>query len=183
MGFELAKQAANLGANVFLVSGPSSQTIDDENIQIKRIISADEMYNRCVEIFPKVDFCIMSAAVSDFKPQKKFDRKIKKSKNTVHTIDLVNNKDILSYLSTKRTKKQKIIGFALETNNELINAQKKMKSKNIDAIVLNSLNDYGSGFNFDTNKISFITSKNVKHFKLKTKNDVAKDILFEIYNL
>ena len=183
MGFELAKEAANLGANVFLVSGPSSQIIDDENIQIKRIISADEMYNRCVEIFPKVDFCIMSAAVSDFKPQKKFDRKIKKSKNTVHTIDLVNNKDILSYLSTLRTKKQKIIGFALETNDELINAQKKLKSKNIDAIVLNSMNDYGSGFNFDTNKISFITSKNVKHFKLKTKNNVAKDILFEIYNL
>tara|TARA_Y100000994_G_scaffold71900_1_gene58915 strand:- start:38 stop:1240 length:1203 start_codon:yes stop_codon:yes gene_type:complete len=182
MGFEIAKQAANLGAKVYLISGPSMETVNDENIIEKRVISAEEMLNECLKIFPKVDICIKSAAVSDYKPKKSSNKKIKKNNLKSIKLDLVKNVDILKELSLKR-KNQKIIGFSLETDNELINAKNKLMDKNLDAIVLNSLNDNGAGFNCDTNKISFITSKSVKDFSLKSKNHVAKDILLEIFNL
>ena len=183
MGFEIAKQASSLGAKVHLISGPSNEIIDDENISLERIVSADEMYKACMKIFPSIDICIMSAAVSDFKPVKSFNNKIKKSSSKFNKIDLVKNKDILKDLGSIKKENQKIIGFALETKNELDNAKNKLKNKNLDAIVLNSLNDFGAGFNNNTNKISFITSNSIKDFDLKNKIYVAKDILLEIYNL
>ena len=183
MGFEIAKKAASLGAQVHLISGPSNEISDDENIILQRIISADDMYNECLKIFPKVDICIMSAAVSDFKPLKFFKNKIKKGTSKLNKIELVENKDIIKSLSSIKRKSQRIIGFALENDNELANAKQKLKNKKLDAIVLNSLNDTGAGFNTDTNKISFITSDSIKDFALKNKTNVAEDILLEIFNL
>ena len=183
MGYELAKEASRLGAKVHLISGPSNEQINDENIILKRIVSADEMYNECSKVFDDIDVFIMSAAVADYKPSKKNHTKIKKDKYDKISVELIKNKDILKSLASKKTKGQKVIGFSLETENELKNATKKLKNKNLDAIILNSLNDEGAGFNLPTNKISFITSNYLKDFTVKTKKDVAKDILLEVFNL
>ena len=183
MGYELAKEASRLGAKVHLISGPSNEQINDENIILKRIVSADEMFDECSKVFNDIDVFIMSAAVSDYKPSKKNHNKIKKDKSEKISVQLVKNKDILKSLASKKTKGQKVIGFSLETEDELKNATKKLKNKNLDAIILNSLNDKGAGFNLPTNKISFITSSYLKDFTVKTKKDVAKDILLEVFNL
>ena len=183
MGYELAKEASRLGAKVHLISGPSNEQINDENIILKRIVSADEMFDECSKVFDDIDVFIMSAAVSDYKPSKKNHNKIKKDKSEKISVQLVKNKDILKSLALKKTKGQKVIGFSLETEDELKNATKKLKNKNLDAIILNSLNDKGAGFNLPTNKISFITSSYLKDFTVKTKKDVAKDILLEVFNL
>ena len=183
MGYELAKEASRLGAKVHLISGPSNEKINDENITLKRIISADEMFDECSKVFNDVDVFIMSAAVSDYKPSKKNHNKIKKDKSEKISVQLIKNKDILKSLASKKTKGQKVIGFSLETEDELKNATKKLKNKNLDAVILNSLNDKGAGFNLPTNKISFITSSYLKDFTVKTKKDVAKDILLEVFNL
>ena len=183
MGYELAKEASRLGAKVHLISGPSNEEVNDENIILKRIISADEMFDECSKAFTDIDIFIMSAAVSDYKPSKKNHNKIKKDKSEKISVELIKNKDILKSLASKKTKGQKVIGFSLETENELKNATKKLKNKKLDAIILNSLNDEGAGFNLPTNKISFITSSYLKDFTVKTKKDVAKDILLEVFNL
>ena len=183
MGYELAKEASRLGAKVHLISGPSNEQINDENIILKRIVSADEMFDECSKVFNDIDIFIMSAAVSDYKPSKKNHNKIKKDQSEKISVQLIKNKDILKSLASKKTKGQKVIGFSLETENELNNATKKLKNKNLDAIILNSLNDEGAGFNLPTNKISFITSSYLKDFTVKTKKDVAKDILLEVFNL
>ena len=183
MGYELAKEASRLGAKVHLISGPSNEEVNDENIILKRIISADEMFDECSKAFTDIDIFIMSAAVSDYKPTKKNHNKIKKDKSEKISVELIKNKDILKSLASKKTKGQKVIGFSLETENELKNATKKLKNKKLDAIILNSLNDEGAGFNLPTNKISFITSSYLKDFTVKTKKDVAKDILLEVFNL
>ena len=183
MGYELAKEASRLGAKVYLISGPSNEQINDENIILKRIVSADEMFEECSKVFNDIDIFIMSAAVSDYKPSKKNHNKIKKDQSEKISVQLIKNKDILKSLASKKTKGQKVIGFSLETEDELINATKKLKNKNLDAIILNSLNDEGAGFNLPTNKISFITSSYLKDFTVKTKKDVAKDILLEVFNL
>jgi len=183
MGYELAKEASRLGAKVHLISGPSNEQINDENIILKRIVSADEMFDECSKVFNDIDVFIMSAAVSDYKPSKKNHNKIKKDKSEKISVQLIKNKDILKSLASKKTKGQKVIGFSLETEDELKNATKKLKNKNLDAIILNSLNDEGAGFNLPTNKISFITSSYLKDFTVKTKKDVAKDILLEVFNL
>ena len=183
MGYELAKEASRLGAKVHLISGPSNEQINDENIILKRIVSADEMFDECSKVFNDIDVFIMSAAVSDYKPSKKNHNKIKKDKSEKISVQLIKNKDILKSLASKKTKGQKVIGFSLETEDELKNATKKLKNKNLDAIILNSLNDEGAGFNLSTNKISFITSSYLKDFTVKTKKDVAKDILLEVFNL
>ena len=183
MGYELAKQASRFGAKVHLVSGPSSEEVNDENIILKKIVSADEMFNECSKVFNDTDIFIMSAAVSDYKPNKINHNKIKKDKSEKISLELKKNKDILKVLASKKTKSQKVIGFSLETENELKNATKKLKNKNLDAVILNSLNDDGAGFNLPTNKISFITSSYLKDFNVKTKKDVAKDILLEVFNL
>ena len=183
MGYELAKEASRLGAKVHLISGPSNEQINDENIILKRIVSADEMFDECSKVFNDIDVFIMSAAVSDYKPSKKNHNKIKKDKSEKISVQLIKNKDILKSLASKKTKGQKVIGFSLETEDELKNATKKLKNKNLDAVILNSLNDKGAGFNLPTNKISFITSSYLKDFTVKTKKDVAKDILLEVFNL
>ena len=183
MGYELAKEASRLLAKVHLISGPSNEQINDENIILKRIVSADEMFDECSKVFDDIDIFIMSAAVSDYKPSKKNHNKIKKDKSEKISVQLIKNKDILKSLASKKTKGQKVIGFSLETEDELKNATKKLKNKNLDAIILNSLNDEGAGFNLPTNKISFITSSYLKDFTVKTKKDVAKDILLEVFNL
>ncbi|SMC75962.1 bifunctional phosphopantothenoylcysteine decarboxylase/phosphopantothenate--cysteine ligase CoaBC [Cellulophaga tyrosinoxydans] len=179
MGFELAKAAANLGAEVILISGPSHLIITHDLIQLVRVVSADEMYNEVHKHYATVDIAIAAAAVADYRPKTIADQKIKKNDAQL-TIDLVKNKDIL--LSMGELKSQQfIVGFALETENEIENAIGKLKKKNLDAIVLNSLNDSGAGFGKNTNKISFIDKNSaIKTFSLKTKAEVALDIINEI---
>lgn len=179
MGFSLAKQAANLGAEVFLVSGPTHQTINHSLIKRIDVVSAEEMYNACHDYFADVDIAILSAAVADYRPKNVVNQKIKKNEASL-SIDLEPTKDILASLGEIK-KGQFLVGFALETNDELKNALVKLERKNLDAIVLNSLNDKGAGFATDTNKITFIDkNQQQKAFGLKTKEEVAKDILHEI---
>ncbi len=179
MGFELAKTAADLGAEVFLISGPSYHTVDSSNIQLIKVVSAEEMYQEAHEHFPDSDIVICAAAVADYRPKTRALEKIKKNDDQLN-LELVKNKDIL--LSLGQIKKQQyLVGFALETENEIENAKGKLKSKNLDAIVLNSLRDKGAGFGGDTNKITFIdTNSTIETFELKTKASVAKDIFNEI---
>ena len=179
MGYELALAAANKGASVILVSGPSHLSIAHDNITLVRVTSADQMYNEVHKHYAATDIAICAAAVADYKPKTIADQKIKKSDAELQ-ITLVKNKDILLSLGDQK-KHQFIVGFALETQNEVENATKKLKKKNLDLIVLNSLNDKGAGFGKSTNKISIIDNKlNIKTFKLKTKADVALDIINEI---
>jgi len=178
MGFELAKEAAKLGAEVILISGPSHLNLENSNIRLIRVTSAQEMYNAAHEFYATMDVAIAAAAVSDYKPKTVDKQKIKKQE-AVLTIELTPTQDILASMG-KLKKKQKLIGFALETNNELENAKGKLESKNLDFIVLNSLNDEGAGFKSDTNKIKIITKNEVKTFGLKSKSEVARDILNEV---
>ncbi len=181
MGYELAKSAANLGAVVILISGPSSLNINHENINLIRVVSADEMYEAAHKYYDEVDIAIAAAAVADYKPKTVADQKIKKASADL-SLALVKNKDILFSLGEKK-KNQFLVGFALETENEIENAIEKLKKKNLDAIVLNSLNDDGAGFGKATNKITFIDkNSSIKTFELKTKAAVAVDILSEIIN-
>jgi phosphopantothenoylcysteine decarboxylase/phosphopantothenate--cysteine ligase len=183
MGFSLAKKASELGAKVFLISGPSNESINGFDVEIKKVVSADEMYDECINIFPNVDICIMSAAVSDYKPENISKEKIKKDDHSNLNLNLTPNKDIISHLVKMKNKNQKIIGFALETNNELENAKSKLVRKNLDAIVMNSLNDKGAGFDFDTNQVTFITESKSTKFNLKPKDEISEEILIEILNL
>ena len=181
MGFSLAKTAASLGAEVTLITGPTSLNIIDDNISIINVVTADEMFLETKKHFKSSDISILSAAVSDFKPKIRSDNKIKKKDNNLLSIDLVENIDILKFLGQKKSKNQILVGFALETDNEIKNALLKIKNKNLDAIVLNSLNDQGAGFGHDTNKITYINNSGlVKKFELKSKIDVSKDIFNEL---
>ncbi len=181
MGFSLAKTAASLGAEVILITGPTSLNIIDDNIFVINVVTADEMFLEVKKHFKSSDISILSAAVSDFKPKNRSKIKIKKQNLDLLSIDLVENIDILKYLGDNKSNKQILVGFALETDNEFQNALSKIESKNLDAIVLNSLNDKGAGFGHDTNKVTFI-NKNGKtsKFKLKSKIDVSKDIFNEL---
>ncbi|WP_077402698.1 bifunctional phosphopantothenoylcysteine decarboxylase/phosphopantothenate--cysteine ligase CoaBC [Cellulophaga omnivescoria] len=179
MGYELALAAANKGAKVVLVSGPSHLTISHDNVTLVRVKSADEMYTEVHKHYAKVDIAICAAAVADYKPKTIADQKIKKNDAEMQ-ITLVKNKDILFSLGEQK-EHQFLVGFALETQNEIENATKKLKKKNLDIIVLNSLNDKGAGFGKSTNKIAIIDKKlNIKTFELKSKADVALDIVNEI---
>ncbi len=179
MGFEIAKAAANLGAEVVLVTGPTHQTANHSLIAVIPVVSAQNMYDAVHEHYENADIAILSAAVADFTPKEVASQKIKKKDKTL-TLELGKTKDILASLGD--TKKDKfLVGFALETNNELENARAKLKRKNLNLIVLNSLNDKGAGFKSDTNKVTFIDNKdNITEFQLKSKLDVAKDLLNEI---
>ena len=181
MGFSLAKTAASLGAEVILITGPTSLNIIDDNIFVINVVTADEMFLEVKKHFKSSDISILSAAVSDFKPKNRSKIKIKKQNLDLLSIDLVENIDILKYLGDNKSNKQILVGFALETDNEFQNALSKIENKNLDAIVLNSLNDKGAGFGHDTNKVTFI-NKNGKtsKFKLKSKIDVSKDIFNEL---
>ncbi|MCK0191824.1 bifunctional phosphopantothenoylcysteine decarboxylase/phosphopantothenate--cysteine ligase CoaBC [Arenibacter sp. F20364] len=181
MGYELAKNAAKLGAKVYLVSGPSHLSVPHTLVEVVRVTSADEMFKETVALYPDMDIVICAAAVADYKPKLVAEQKIKKTSEEF-TITLVKNKDILFALGEMK-KNQFLVGFALETENEVENAIGKLKRKNLDAIVLNSLNDTGAGFGKSTNKISVIDKNlDIKTFELKTKAEVALDILNEIKN-
>ena len=184
MGFELAKTASLLGADVVLITGPTSLSISNKSIKVVNVMTADEMFAKTKEFFVSSDISVLSAAVSDFKPKKIVSNKIKKDDNRSLIIDLVPNIDILNHLGTLKRDDQLLVGFALETDNEIKNAIKKIKSKNLDAIVLNSLNDEGAGFRHNTNKITFINNKNnITEFELKSKHAVSIDIFNQIDNL
>ena len=179
MGFEIAKAAANLGAEVFLITGPSNEKISHAFIHRIDVVSAEEMYIACHEQFSEVAIAILSAAVADYKPKNVLTEKIKKKDATLD-IELEPNKDILASLGRIK-KEQFLVGFALETNNELANALAKLEQKNLDAIVLNSLKDKGAGFATDTNKVTYIDKDTHQvAFELKPKPEVAIDIMNEI---
>lgn len=179
MGFEIAKSAANLGAKVTLVSGPTHQNIDHNHVILKPVVSAQEMYNEVHKHFKDSDIAILSAAVADYRPKKVADKKIKK-KDSTFTIELEKTKDILRSLGEAKSN-QFLVGFALETNDELANAKGKLRSKNLDLIVLNSLKDEGAGFGVSTNKVTFITSSDeVIEHELKSKAEVAQDLIQQI---
>tara|TARA_R110000796_G_scaffold252619_2_gene388786 strand:+ start:31282 stop:32487 length:1206 start_codon:yes stop_codon:yes gene_type:complete len=179
MGFELAKAAANLGAEVILISGPSHLDIHHDLVTLIRVVSAEEMYTEVHKFYKDVAIAISAAAVADYRPKRVAAQKIKKDGEDF-SIDLIKNKDILLSMGVEK-KNQFLVGFALETENEVENAKGKLKKKNLDAIVLNSLNDSGAGFGKQTNKISFIDKNStIKTFELKTKTEVALDIMNEI---
>ena len=176
MGFEIAKVAANLGAEVILISGPTHQKVAHSLIDVTHVTSASEMYDAAHLHFNSVDIAILSAAVADYKPKNVSDKKIKKAASTF-SIELEKTKDILKSLGAIK-KHQFLVGFALETNNELDNAKGKLKAKNLNLIVLNSLNDKGAGFGGSTNKVTFITDTDeVIEHELKSKTEVAQDLM------
>jgi len=176
MGYDIAEEAANKGAEVILVSGPSNQVLKDNSIQLIKVVSAQEMYDACHANFENVDVAIAAAAVADYRPKNVASQKIKKQETNL-TIELEKTQDILATLGEKK-RNQFLIGFALETENEIENAIGKIKKKNLDLIVLNSLNDKGAGFGHSTNKVTFI-DKNFKELPmdLKSKEAVAQDIV------
>jgi len=179
MGFEIAQAAANLGAEVILVSGPTHYTTSNKQIKYISVISAQQMYDACHQYFEEIDIAILSAAVADYRPKIVATQKIKKATATLH-IELEPTKDILASLGAIK-KNQILVGFALETENEVENAKNKLKKKNLNLIVLNSLNDKDAGFKTETNKVTLIDQRgSLKEFDLKTKAEVAKDLLNEI---
>ena len=181
MGYELALKAANLGAEVVLISGPSSQTISHSLVNRIDVVSAADMFDKVFEYYHQVDIAIASAAVADYTPVSPVDQKMKKKERNL-SIELKATKDILAEMGSLKDN-QFLVGFALETSNELENAKGKLARKNLDMIVLNSLNDKGAAFGGDTNKISVIDSSNkVVEFSLKSKEDVASDVFSEILN-
>lgn len=182
MGYAIAEECASRGAEVVLVSGPTSLNVHNSNIKLVRVNSAREMYEACNQEFPQCNAAVLSAAVADFTPQNVSDTKIKRKDNNLE-ITLKPTDDIASSLG-KQKGDRVLVGFALEKENELENAIGKLERKNFDFIVLNSMNDKGAGFNHDTNKITIINrNKEVKNFELKPKVLVAKDIVNEIENL
>jgi phosphopantothenoylcysteine decarboxylase/phosphopantothenate--cysteine ligase len=182
MGFELAKAAANLGANVILISGPTHLTINHSLITLIPVVSAQDMFEAAHQYFKTSDIVICAAAVADYRPKFVAEHKIKKKETTL-TLELEKTKDVLASLGEIK-QQQFLVGFALETNNEIENAKSKLKRKNLDLIVLNSLNDKGAGFKSETNIISLIfKNEDIKSFPLKSKTEVAIDILNEIIPL
>src|SRR5690554_809750 len=179
MGFDIAQTLANFGAEVTLVSGPTPLTIQHPNINLVRIVSAQNMYEACHAVYENVDIVVASAAVADYRPKHVATQKIKKSDDNL-VIELEKNKDILASLGALK-KNQFLVGFALETQNEIENAKQKIQKKNLDLIVLNSLNDQGAGFGGTTNKVTFINKNfDIEEFPLKTKEEVAQDIVSKI---
>ncbi len=179
MGYALAETAAELGAEVILVSGPVSIRSKNSSINIISVTSAKEMYSAVHQYYKSCDIAILSAAVADFTPKEVALQKIKKKESTL-TITLEKTKDILASLGEIKGGKY-LVGFALETENEIENAKTKLKKKNLDLIVLNSLNDKGAGFKTNTNKVTLINKDNkITPFEVKPKKEVAKDILQHI---
>ncbi|MBU2554176.1 MAG: bifunctional phosphopantothenoylcysteine decarboxylase/phosphopantothenate--cysteine ligase CoaBC [Bacteroidetes bacterium] len=183
MGVEIAQALAQKGADVHLVLGPSSIQVDHPRIHVTHVITADEMYRACMAVFPETDIAVMAAAVADFKPEDPKNEKIKKS-DGFSAITLKPTTDILKALGEMKHKGQLLVGFALETTDELANAEKKLREKNLDLVVLNSLNDVGAGFGHKTNKITLIDTRNqIRTFELKSKAEVADDITEAILDL
>jgi len=181
MGIALANEVVQQGAEVHLVLGPSSEKNIHSQIHLHRVVSAQQMYEAAVTEFPSCDIAILAAAVADYTPETVAPEKIKKKGGNL-SLTLVPTVDILASLGKIKTN-QILIGFALETENEVANAQTKLEKKNLNGIVLNSLRDTGAGFGTDTNKVTFITKETQISFPLKTKEEVAKDILAQIFGI
>ncbi len=176
MGVALAWEAQRLGAEVDLVLGPSAENIEHTRIQLHRVESAQEMWEKATALFSHADIGILAAAVADYRPEKSVTQKIK-SKEGEMLLRLVKNPDIAATLGSVKKKDQLLVGFALETHDAIQHATSKLEKKNLDLIVLNSLEDPGAGFGHDTNKITLLSPEGmVRHFELKTKVEVAKDI-------
>lgn len=176
MGYALAEVLAERGAQVTLVSGPTNLTVEYPSIEVVKVRSAAEMYAACLHYFPTATLTVLAAAVADYTPKVVADRKIKKKETEFH-LELVRTVDIAASLGSQKRDDQLMVGFALETDNELANAQAKLVSKNLDLIVLNSLRDEGAAFGHDTNQITLIYRNGAIHrFGLKSKRAVAHDI-------
>lgn len=183
MGFAIAEALADRGASVNLVTGPTHQHTDHRNIIVKKVNSADEMFDACSSLFPETDIAVLAAAVADYKPVVKATNKIKKTSDT-YMLELTKTPDIAATLGKQKHNGQLIVGFALETEHEEANAIKKLESKNFDMIVLNSLQDKGAGFGVDTNKVTLIYKNNkMQSFDTKGKQEVAEDIANAIEEL
>ena len=177
MGFAIAERLATLGARVILICGPVGLKTINPNIQRIDVTSAEQMYEACIQYFAGCDGAVMTAAVADYTPVVTEKEKIKRSKGNL-LLELKPNKDIAAELGRLKRADQVLVGFALESQNELENAFSKLKKKNLDVIVLNSLREAGSGFGYDTNKVTIITrDEKVFEYGLKTKQEVAVDIV------
>ncbi len=178
MGIAIAEAFAEKGAQVILICGPTSVPVSHERILQMDVVSAEEMFEACKQMHQQVDIIVKAAAVSDFRPATINEQKIKKAAHEGMTIELVRNPDILHWLGQHKPEKQILVGFALESENAEANAQKKLKAKNLDLIVLNTLEDTGAGFGHDTNKVYFIGHENKTiSFELKSKREVAEDLV------
>ncbi len=178
MGFALAEEFARRGAKVALVSGPTSLTVNHRGIERIDVESAQQMYEACMERFENCDVAVLSAAVADYRPEQAYDGKMKKKGDSGMVIRLVQTPDILATLGKRKGEGQLLVGFALETTNEMAYAQEKLQRKGLDMIVLNSLRDKGAGFGTDTNKVTIIDRQGkATEGGLKSKADVAKDII------
>jgi phosphopantothenoylcysteine decarboxylase / phosphopantothenate---cysteine ligase len=183
MGIALADAAAEYGANVVLVLGPVNIRPRNEKVKIIDVITAASMASECISRFPHCDIAILAAAVADYTPEKVSGKKIKKDDSGI-LLKLKPTIDIAETLGKSKTQSQILAGFALETDNELDNAKSKLVRKNLDLIVLNSLNEGGAGFGYDTNKITLIDrNNNIDKFELKSKEEAAKDILGKIVSI
>ncbi len=182
MGYRIAQELLNRGASVTLVSGPTNLTLEHPQLEMVKITSAEEMLEAVQSAWSGVDVGIFAAAVADYRPQDVADEKIKKSEDSM-TIELVKNPDILKWAGAHKKEGQTLVGFALETNNVKENANKKLVSKNLNLIVMNTLQDVGAGFGVDTNKISILDNRNnFESFELKSKSKVANDIISYLEN-
>lgn len=182
MGYALAESCARRGAKVTLISGPVQVKAQHPSIKVVKVESAHQMHEAAIEAFPTSDTAILCAAVADFTPEVKADQKIKREKEDL-ILKLVPTEDIAAALGKIKKENQCLVGFALETNNELANARHKLEKKNFDFIVLNSLQDAGAGFQCDTNKITIVDKEKATPYPLKTKTEVADDIIDRLANL
>jgi phosphopantothenoylcysteine decarboxylase/phosphopantothenate--cysteine ligase len=183
MGAAISEELAKRGASVDLVMGPSSIKVNVPGVTVHKVQTAEQMYQQCMGIFPETDVAVMSAAVADYTPEKKAEEKIKKTEDSF-SIQLTKTKDILKTLGEKKQKGQLLVGFALETTHEREYALQKLQKKNADLIVLNSLNDEGAGFGYDTNKITiFEKNGNELIYERKPKQQVARDIVDRIVKM
>jgi phosphopantothenoylcysteine decarboxylase/phosphopantothenate--cysteine ligase len=177
MGFAIAEELAKAGAHVQLITGPTALHTKHPYITVKQVMTAEEMHRACIQLFPEMDITILAAAVADYKPMTRAEQKIKKKEETL-VIELVKTHDIAASVGKMKSDKQLLVGFALETHDEVNQAKKKIESKNFDLIVLNSLQDEGAGFGHDTNKITLIDrNHHIQSFPLKSKTDAARDIV------
>jgi phosphopantothenoylcysteine decarboxylase / phosphopantothenate---cysteine ligase len=184
MGIAIAEALAAKGIAVDLILGPSKELVNNPLIKVTKVVSAKEMFDACVPLFPKMNIAVMSAAVADYRPLEKAEEKIKKTAEDTMQLTLVKNPDILAHLGSIKTPDQVLVGFALETTNELEHARKKLEKKNADMIVLNSLREEGAGFGHDTNKVDILHKDGqVTALPLQSKTGIAKSIVDCILSL
>ena len=183
MGIALADTAAEYGANVVLVLGPVNRMPENRSVKVINVISAESMATECVARFPFCDIAILAAAVADFSPEKVEERKINRTGDEI-ILKLKPTKDIAETLGRMKKKSQILAGFAIETHDETANATAKLVRKKLDLIVLNSMQDKGAGFGYDTNRITIIDRNNIiNKFELKSKEEAARDILDKIVSM